>query len=90
MQIVDSFTPVRRDVRYLRCEQKEQGINRHATHCIIRYLYPSCCIVMQDDAHFSIGLSCWCLRSTTLPLAVVWQGGYRMVRAFDQQSVHSN
>jgi hypothetical protein len=33
MQTVERFAPVHRDVRYLRCEQKQQGINRHATHC---------------------------------------------------------
>ena len=90
MQIVGRSAPVHRDVRYFRCEQKQQDINRHATQYIIRYLYPSCCIVMQNDARFNMGLSCWCLRNTTLPLAMLSLGGYQMLRAFDQQSIHSN
>jgi hypothetical protein len=49
---------------------------QHITY-IVRYIcvYPSCCIVMRNDAQFSMGLGCCCLRSTTLPLAVVGSAG---------------
>jgi hypothetical protein len=89
MQIVERFAPVHRDVRYLGCEQKQHGINLHAAHYIIRYSYPSCCIVMHTLAWDSAA-------GVSGVRLCPWQwfrgggGGYQIVRAFDQQTKNSN